>query len=150
MNAELHTRSSHRIQNSQGRSRPLPHRGAVAVPCAFAAKTPETIKADLAGFPAPCIDAALRFHDHVEADALMAMLPGMIEFHLPAGMAKPPAVLADGLRLNEDLGLDSLALIEMAFKMDDLFGIPIETREMAGIETVGNLRAFLMRKFNHA
>jgi acyl carrier protein len=34
----------------------------------------------------------------------------------------------------------------MAFKMDELFGIPIEIREVAGIATVGDLKAFLRRK----
>jgi acyl carrier protein len=76
------------------------------------------------------------------------MLPGMIEFHLPNGATKPPAELKDSLRLNQDLGLDSLALTEMAFKLDDLFGIPIETREVMGVETVRDLKSFLRRKLD--
>jgi acyl carrier protein len=72
----------------------------------------------------------------------------MIEFHLPNGAAKPPAQLKDSLRLNQDLGLDSLALTEMAFKLDDLFGIPIETREVMGVETVRDLKSFLRRKLD--
>lgn len=116
----------------------------------FATKTPEQIKADLMGFASPCVDAALRYHANGVADALIEMLPGMIEFHLPSGVARPPAVLEDELRLNQDLGLDSLALTEMAFKLDDLFGIPIETREMAGVQTVGDLKTFLMRKLDQA
>ncbi len=122
----------------------------MTVPSAYAAKSPAQIKAELVGFAPSCVVAALRFHASGGVDALMQMLPGMIEFHLPSGAAKPPAELADELRLNQDLGLDSLALTEMAFKMDDMFGIPIETREMAGIETVENLRAFLLRKLDHA
>ena len=116
----------------------------------FAAKTPEQITADLMGFPSACLDAALRFSETGAVDALIEMLPGMIEFHLPSGAAKPPAVLEDELRLNQDLGLDSLALTEMAFKLDDLFGIPIETREMAGVQTVGDLKSFLLRKLAQA
>lgn len=102
------------------------------------------------GFAFPCVDAALRYHANGEAEALIEMLPGMIEFHLPSGAARPPAVLKDDLRLNQDLGLDSLALTEMAFKLDDLFGIPIETHEMAGVQTVGDLKTFLMRKLDPA
>jgi len=110
----------------------------------FTTKTPEQIKADLLGFPTVCVEAALRFQEQGGADALLEMLPGMIEFHLPSGTAKPPAVLKDELRLNQDLGLDSLALTEMAFVMSELFDIPIETRDMAGVLTVGDLRAFLI------
>jgi len=78
----------------------------------LAAKTPEQIKDELRGFPAPCVDAALRFSENGGAVALIEMLPGVIEFHLPLGAAKPPAVLKDELRLNQDLGLDSLALTD--------------------------------------
>jgi len=74
------------------------------------------------------------------------MLPGMIEFHLPSGTGKPPEVLKDDLRLSQDLGLDSLALTEMAFVLDDLFGVSFETREMATVQTVGDLKRFLVRK----
>jgi acyl carrier protein len=119
-------------------------------PTFFAARTPEQIKADLMGYPPACVDAALRFHATGNPEALFQMLPGMIEFHLPAGKAKPPAVFTDDLRLNQDLGLDSLALIEMAFVISDFFGISVETREMLDIQTAGDLKAFLKAKLNVA
>ena len=78
------------------------------------------------------------------------MLPGMIAFHLPRGAATAPAVLTDALRLKEDLGLDSLALTEMAFKLDDVFGISIETRDVFGLETVGDLKSFLKHRLDPA
>lgn len=120
----------------------------MAIPSSFAAKTPEQIKSEMHGFTESCVEAALRFHADGRADTFLGMLPGMVAFHLPPGKAPPPAVLEDDLRLSQDLGLDSLSLTEMAFKMDDLFGIPIETREMAGVETVGDLKAFLRGKLD--
>jgi acyl carrier protein len=113
-------------------------------------KTPEQIRADLLGFPSGCVDAALRYLENGGAEALIEMLPGMIAFYLPSGAPEPPALLSEELRLNEDLGLDSLALTEMAFQLDDSFGLLIETREMVGIETVGDLKAFLRRKIARA
>jgi len=123
-------------------SRPL------CIPSKFAARTPEEIRGDLWGFPMSCIDAAVRFHATGAPDALIAMLPGMIEFHLPSGTAKPPADLRDNHRLRQDLGLDSLSLTEMAFKMDEVLGVSIEVREVTGIETVGDLKAFILGKLN--
>jgi acyl carrier protein len=120
------------------------------IPSAFAAKTPDQIRADLFGFASSCVDSALRFHGSASVDDLLAMLPGMIAFHLPSGAAKPPRVMKDELRLSQDLGLDSLALSEMAFKMDDLFGVPIEIREMGNVQTVADLEALLIRKFTEA
>jgi acyl carrier protein len=118
----------------------------MAADSSFTARTPDQIKADLLGYPPSCVDAALRFRATGQADALFEMLPGMIEFHLPTGTPKPPAILQNELRLNQDLGLDSLALTEMAFVMSELFAIPVETREMVGIQTVGDLKAFLRSK----
>jgi acyl carrier protein len=125
-------------------SRPL------CIPSKFAARTPEEIRGDLWGFPKSCIDAAVRFRATGAPDALMAMLPGMIEFHLPSGAVKPPADLKDNYQLRQDLGLDSLSLTEMAFKMDEVLGVSIEIREVVGIETVGDLKAFILGKLDQA
>ncbi len=115
-------------------------------PPTFASKSREQITSELRGFPQSCVDAALRFHEDGSIETFEQMLPGMIEFHLPRGTAKLPMVMNDGLRLSQDMGLDSLAFSEMAFKLDDLFGIPIDTREVVGVETLGNLKAFLRSK----
>lgn len=116
------------------------------LPDAFAKKTDAQIRAELTGFPPEMIEAARRFQREGTFEAFAAMLPGMIAFHLPRGAPKPPEHLADDLRLSQDLGLDSLSLTEMAFKMDELLGLTIETSEVIGITTVGELKAFLKRK----
>ena len=112
--------------------------------------SPEQTAEELLGFSPSCVDAAIRFRASGDFEDFSAMLPGMIAFHLPRGAAGAPEVLADALRLKEDLGLDSLALTEMAFKLDDLFGISIETRDVFGLETVGDLKAFFKRRLDPA
>ena len=114
----------------------------------IATKTPAQITEELLGFPPSCVDAALRFRANGRFVDFSAMLPGMIAFHLPRGAARTPEILADALRLKEDLGLDSLALTEMAFKLDDLFAVSFETRDVFGLETVGDLRALLRTRLD--
>ena len=118
------------------------------IPGNFGTKSAGQINEELLGFPPPCRAAALRYHELGDFADLSAMLPGFIAFHLPSGTARPPEPLADTLRLQEDLGLDSLALTEMAFKLEDLFGITVEMREVVHIQTVGDLKAFLKRRLN--
>jgi 3-hydroxyacyl-[acyl-carrier-protein] dehydratase len=77
---------------------------------------------------------------------LFAILPGMIRFHLPRGAPELPSDLSNNLRLVQDIGLDSLSLTELVLNMDGLLGVPIETRELVGISTVGDLKVFLSRK----
>lgn len=115
-------------------------------PQGFSSKSDSELRASLKGFSAECLESAFCFRKEGSFENLSRMLPGMIAFHLPRKAPPPPSPLEDHIRLSEDLGLDSLALAEMAFKMDELFGVPIETREVAGIATVGDLKAFLRRK----
>ena len=112
----------------------------------FGSKSASDLRLNLKGFSADCVESALCFQKDGTFESLCGMLPGMIAFHLPQKAPPPPSLLGDQMRLSEDLGLDSLALAEMAFKIDELFGIPIEIREVAGIATVGDLKAFLRRK----
>ena len=120
------------------------------LPGNFGTKSAGQISEELLGFPPSCRAAALRYHELGDFADLGAMLPGFIAFHLPSGTAHPTEPLTDNLRLQEDLGLDSLALTEMAFKMEDLFGITVETREVMKVQTVGDLKAFLKRQLTAA
>ena len=123
---------------------------ALRIPAKFEARTPEEICGELCGFPKACVDAVLRFHRTGAPEAIAAMMPGMIEFHLPSGAGRLPAELKDEDRLKQDLGLDSLSLTEMAFKLDELLGVGIEIRELVGVETVGDLKSFLLEKLDRA
>ncbi len=117
----------------------------------FAAKSPDQIREELIGFPPACIAAVLRYRADGETDALLpALVPAMIAFHLPAGAKRPTGGITNSLRLQADLGLDSLALSEMAFKLDDLFGVAIELKEVAGIQTVGDVQVFLKNRLDAA
>ena len=118
----------------------------MSTPEEFTTKSTEQIQEELLGFPAACIDAALRYQSSGRFEDFAAMLPGMIAFHLPRGAAPVPEPLEDALRLHQDLGLDSLSLTEMAFKLDDVFGVSLETTDVIGVLTVGDLKALLQRK----
>jgi acyl carrier protein len=109
-------------------------------------KSPDLIYHELRGMSEATIDAFLRFWQSLDPNDLFEALPGLIAYHLPRGAKPPPDVLADDLRLAQDLGLDSLALSEMAFKIDEMLGLNIETREVTEVNTVGQLKAFLAEK----
>jgi len=102
-----------------------------------------TLAQQLRKFPAGTLEAVQRFQGTPCRELLRNLLPGIIAYHLPRGAAPPPSPLTDDLRLAQDLGLDSLALSEMAFKMEEILGFSIETREVFDLHTVGDLTAFL-------
>ena len=57
-----------------------------------------------------------------------------------------PASLADGTSLNDDLGLDSLAGIELATALEDRFALRITDDELAAVRTYGDLERLVLRK----
>lgn len=118
----------------------------MSLPLGFQRKSPLEIRHDLAGMPDAVVAAVLRLRETGNFAELQAMLPGLIAYHLPPGTAPPPDPLPLQHRLREDLGLDSLALSEMTFKLDEVFAVPIETYEVAHVRTVQDLQDFLRAK----
>ena len=56
------------------------------------------------------------------------------------------ARLTDSASLGEDLGLDSLAGIELATALEDRFSLRITDDELASLRTYGDLERLVLRK----
>jgi acyl carrier protein len=54
--------------------------------------------------------------------------------------------LADDASLADDLGLDSLAGIELATALEDRFSLRITDEELEGLRTYGDLERLVLRK----
>ena len=54
--------------------------------------------------------------------------------------------LAEQTSLSEDLGLDSLAGIELATALEDRFSLRITDDELAALRTYGDLERLVLRK----
>ncbi|BET69414.1 hypothetical protein ASA1KI_43320 [Opitutales bacterium ASA1] len=104
---------------------------------------PET-PAQLARFPEEAREAYRRYRTEHDRDAAQRVVLAAVVYFLPAGAPiKDAAALADDLRLIEDLGYDSLAIAEIVFFLEDLFGVVIKTADLVHVKTVGDLRTFV-------
>jgi acyl carrier protein len=65
----------------------------------------------------------------------------ILVFHLGVG----EACLTDEARLGEDLGADSLDLVEIVMSCEERFGLEIPDRAAAGLATVGDAVRFVER-----
>ncbi len=101
----------------------------------------------LARFPQEVRDAYRRFRgEHDRAAAQKVVLAALLDYlpeESPHGSDQP---LADEQRLIEDLGYDSLAIAEIVFFLEDLFGVVIKTADLKIVRTVGDLRSFVDEK----
>lgn len=93
---------------------------------------------------APEVQAAYaRFRKTGDIEAVQTVILAMVREHLPKPSDAP---ITDEQKLIEDLGYDSLAVAEVVFAIEDVFGLRIETSEIMQISTVGSLKNFIAVK----
>lgn len=97
----------------------------------------------LAGFPAPVLDAYRVFAATGDLHSLDTVVLGVLHFY----MARKPAGTLDELpgttKLADDLGCDSLTMMDTVFVVENLFDIKIDDEELVQIVTLDDLRAKL-------
>ncbi|MBP7949934.1 MAG: acyl carrier protein [Verrucomicrobiales bacterium] len=111
-------------------------------------KSDSDLAAELKGFPERALALTIQFRDAPSPELLADAALAVLEFYLPRQHRRSLAGVLDSERLREELGVDSLALAEATFKLEELFGFPVETRELTDMNSVGDLRHYLNGKFN--
>ena len=87
-----------------------------------------------------------RFQAGGDPADLDPVLLAILEDYIPRTPAVPLAQLPGSARLVEDLGFDSLAITEVVFFTEDLFGITISNEEIIRVRSLDDLRGFIRRK----
>lgn len=95
--------------------------------------------------PAAC-DAFRRFKASGDVSVLDPVVFGILEDFIPRKPEKPLAEFPPETRLIDDLGFDSLAITELVFFTEELFGITIANEEIMQVRTIDELRVFVRRK----
>ncbi len=101
----------------------------------------------LRGFPDGTLAAAEGFFGAGDLAALDRLVDWVLTHHLPAKPGRPPlGDLPADSRLVEDIGLDSLAMVEMTFLLEELLGAKFPDDELRQLRTLGDLRAAVRAK----
>jgi len=100
----------------------------------------------LRGFPDEALSSAQELRTRCDDSTLETCLFGLLTFYLPKGTEPETIQNLPDARLREDLGLDSLALSEAIFKIEELFDIFIDNSELADVLTIADARLLLMEK----
>lgn len=96
--------------------------------------------------PAPARAAFQRYRTEGNLAALDTVMLAILADFIPRSAAAPLAELPGATRLIDDLGFDSLAITEMVFFIEDLFGIVIANHEIIRVRTLDDLRKFVRDK----
>lgn len=97
-------------------------------------------------FPAETRAAFARFRDTGDVEALDPVILAILHDFIPKKTERPLSTYPGETRLMEDLGFDSLAITEVVFFTEDLFGISIANEEIIQVRTLDDLRRFVRAK----
>lgn len=110
-------------------------------------KTPEErLAAKLEPFPAEFQQLIREFRAERTPAGLARIVIGMLEYHGGDTFRSKHAVKGDEVLLIEDLGFDSLALVELSFQAEDFIGVVIQLEDFPKIRTLADLQSFLREK----
>ncbi len=96
--------------------------------------------------PAEARAAFQHFQQTRDPAGLDPVIFAILEDYIPRTPASPLAQLPGATRLIDDLGFDSLAITEVVFFTEDLFGISITNEEIIQVRTLDDLRGFIHAK----
>jgi acyl carrier protein len=75
---------------------------------------------------------------------------GILNFYLAAKPASPLEEMAGTTRLVEDLGCDSLTMMDTVFMVETVFDLKLEDADLAKLVTIDDLRELLRRRVSAA
>lgn len=78
--------------------------------------------------------------------ALDPLIFAILEQYAPRKSAAPVATRPGSTLLMEDLGFDSLSIMEMVFFIEELLDVTIANEELVPIRTLADLRGFVRTK----
>jgi acyl carrier protein len=114
-------------------------------PVALSTASPDR-EASLRHLPAGARAAFVQFQAEGDPAMLDPVVVAILEDYIPRPPVRPLAELPGSTQLIGDLGFDSLAITEVVFFAEDLFGISIKNEEIIQVHTLDDLRGFIRRK----
>ena len=113
-------------------------------------KSPNSIQEDLKELlkrcPAGTYEAALAFRQDKDVDQIETIVMGVIDRHLEPEQREILSKSDDSLRMYEDLGMDSLTMLEIVMLVEQTLQVSIDNEELRDLRTVGDVKAYLSAK----
>jgi acyl carrier protein len=90
--------------------------------------------------------AACKFRQTGAPDDLRLLVAGVVERFVERSHRTALAAGGDALRLREDLGLDSLTMMEIVMLAEEVLPLTVANEELTSLRTLGDVQAFIARK----
>lgn len=90
--------------------------------------------------------AACKFRQHGDVTQLPAIIVGVIERYVERDQRTKLQDAPERLRLREDLGLDSLTMMEVVMLAEEVLAISVSNEELTRLQTIGDVQRFMLAK----
>jgi acyl carrier protein len=94
----------------------------------------------------PTVQAILRFRETKDIEVVPPIVTGIIERYMPPESADRFRSATDDTRISEDLGIDSLTMLEIVLSIEEAIELHIEDSELRPLKTLGDVKTFLRAK----
>lgn len=106
----------------------------------------EALRESLKRCPEKAIQAAVEFNRTKDQSLVPVIVMGIIERFVEPDLRILLREQNDEARLLEDLGIDSLLMVEIVILVEETLGIQMENEELRNLRTVGDIKAYLDAK----
>ena len=96
--------------------------------------------------PACTYEAALDFRTKKDTSKIETIVLGIIDRHLEPDQREILAKSDDSLRMYEDLGMDSLTMLEIVMLIEQTLQVSIDNEELRDLRTLGDVKVYLDAK----
>jgi 3-hydroxyacyl-[acyl-carrier-protein] dehydratase len=129
---------SEAVHNTQGSNKPFPF-----VMKTVAPEEESALRESLKRCSPSTFEAAIQFRKTGNPEHLPAVVIGVIERFVEPDLRVKLKDADDDLRLIEDLGIDSLTMMEIVILVEDVLQMSINNDELRNLRTVGDVKMFI-------
>ena len=115
----------------------------VALARPFAAEDEAALRESLKRCSPSTFEAAVQFRKTGNPEHVPAVVIGVIERFVEPDLRVKLKDADDDLRLIEDLGIDSLTMMEIVILVEDVLQLTINNEELRNLRTVGDVKTFI-------
>ena len=90
--------------------------------------------------------AACKFKSFGRSDDLRTLVLGVIERFVERELRPKLADASDTLRMREDLGIDSLTMMEVVMIAEEVLRISVSNEELTQLRTLGDVHKYILTK----
>ena len=126
------------VSTNSGTNKPFP-----TTPKTFGPEDEAALREALKRCSPSTFEAAVQFRKTGNAEHVPAVVIGVIERFVEPDLRMKLKDADDDLRLIEDLGIDSLTMMEIVILVEDVLQMSINNDELRNLRTVGDVKTFI-------